>query len=391
MEYKVYLKRKEEKRIKSGHLWIFSNEIFLIDESPSNGDLVEVYDSNKEFIASAFYNKNSLISCRIISYDKVIDIKEVIRQNILNAYNLRMLFYPNRKSFRLAFSESDFLPGLIIDKYEDTYVLQVYSAGMEKNLESVVDILCEDFAAKNIFTKNETGFRNLENLPAEDKILFGKKEKVRIEEGGILYDIDFENSQKTGFYFDQTDNRIFIERLAEGRTILDAFCNQGGFGLHALRAGAEKVDFLDSSETAIKASENNCIINNFDLSKAKFYSADVFDYLEQSANNKSNYDIVMIDPPAFAKNKKSLAVAKKGYEKLNRLAMMNVKQGGLLITSSCSHHLSKEEFFEVINNAAVKAEKQVQLVHFNNASLDHPELLSMKETVYLKFAVLKIM
>jgi 23S rRNA (cytosine1962-C5)-methyltransferase len=391
MEYKVYLKRKEEKRIKSGHLWIFSNEIFIIDGEPSNGDIVEIYDSNKTFIASAFYNKNSLISCRILSYSKIDDITEVLRQNILSAYNLRKLFYPKRQSFRLAFSESDYLPGLIIDKYEDTYVLQVYSAGMERNLDSIAEILRDEFAAKNIFTKNETGFRNLENLPAEDRVLYGKRDKIKIEECGIIYEIDFENSQKTGFYFDQTDNRIFIEKLSGGRTILDAFCNQGGFGLHAFKAGAEKVDFLDSSDIALKAVENNCILNNFDLSKANFYNADVFDFLENASLNKTKYDIVMIDPPAFAKNKKSIATAKKGYEKLNRLAMLTVNPGGLLVTSSCSHHLTEEDFFEVLNNASVKAGKKIQLLHFNNASMDHPELLSMKETVYLKFAVLRVL
>lgn len=391
MEYKVYLKRKEEKRIKSGHLWIFSNEIFLIDGTPSNGDLVEIYDSNKTFIATAFYNKNSLISCRVLSYSKIEDITEVLRQNVLNAYKLRKLFYPNRKSFRLAFSESDYLPGLIIDKYEDTYVLQVYSAGMEKNIDSVAKILREEFSAINIFTKNETGFRNLECLPAEDRVLLGKKEKVKIEECGIFYEIDFENSQKTGFYFDQTDNRVFIEKLAEGCTVLDAFCNQGGFGLHALKAGAGKVDFLDSSDIALKAAENNCMLNNFDLSKASFHNADVFDFLNDASQNKTKSDIVMVDPPAFAKNKKSIAAAKKGYEKLNRLAMMAVNPGGVLVTSSCSHHLSEEDFFEVLNSAALKAGKNIQLLHFNNASMDHPELLSMKETVYLKFAVLRVL
>jgi len=390
MEHKVYLKRHEEKRIKSGHLWVFSNEIFLIEGDPNNGDIVEIYDSNKDFIASAFYNKNSLIACRVVSYDPVEDITEILRKNILKAFSLRKALYPQRKSFRLAFSESDFLPGLIIDKYENTFVLQVYSAGMEKNLETIRDILVNELGAKNIFTKNETGFRNLENLPVEDKILLGKQEKVVIDENGILYEIDFENVQKTGFYFDQTDNRAFIEKLSEGKSVLDAFCNQGGFGLHALKANASTVDFLDSSETALISAEANCKLNNFDVSKVKFHDQDVFKFLEEAIANNLKYDIVVVDPPAFAKNKKSLATAKKGYEKLNKQALMLVNNKGFLVTSSCSHHLSEDDFFEMLNNAAAKANRSLQLIHFNNASMDHPELLSMKETVYLKFAIFRV-
>lgn len=390
MENKIYLKKNEEKRIKAGHLWVFSNEIFIVDGTPENGDIVDIYDSNKNFIASAFYNKNSLIACRVLSFNPVSKPEEILRVNILKANALRQALYPERKSYRLAFSESDFLPGLIIDKYENTYVLQVYSAGMENNLNLIADILKNEFGAVNIFTKNESNFRNLENLPVVNNILLGNLEKTVIDEFGILYEIDFENVQKTGFYFDQTDNRVFIEKISEGKSILDAFCNQGGFGLHALKANASYVDFVDSSELALTAASENCKLNKFDISIAKFHHQDVFKFLEDANTNNLKYDVVIVDPPAFAKNKKSIATAKKGYEKLNKLAMSVISDGGYLVTSSCSYHLSEEDFFEMLINAASKCSKNLQLIHFNNASLDHPELLAMKETVYLKFAIFKI-
>ncbi len=286
----------------------------------------------------------------------------------------------------MVFSESDFLPGLIIDKYNSTFVLQVYSAGMEKNIGILVDILKEDFSAENIFTKNEDYLRKLEGIASEDNIYLGNRKSELISDGLIQYEIDFEKGQKTGFYFDQSDNRFFIERLSAGKNVLDAFCNSGGFGLHAAKAGAASVVFVDSSANEIQSAENNFRLNGLSVD-AHFIKDDIFDYLEKCIKEKRTFDIVMIDPPAFAKNRKSIPVAKKGYEKLNRLAMHALNENGFLVTSSCSHHISEADFRQVVNLSAGRANRKVQELYFNGASLDHPVLPSMPETAYLKFGV----
>ncbi len=386
---KIILKKNEEHRLINGHQWIFSNEIQLADGNPDNGDLVELYDSRNNSLGCGFYNKNSLIACRFLTNRKNVDLKDLFKERLLKAFQLRKDFYPGRNSFRLVFSESDFIPGLIIDKYNDNYVLQVYSYGIEKNIDLIVQILKEEFNAKNIFTQNEEYFRKLEGLPEENFIYSGTKEIEIIDDGHIKYKIDFDRTQKTGFFFDQSDNRFFIEKICPGKNVLDAFCNSGGFGLHAAFTGAAKVTFVDSSATEIENAKENFQLNNLSA-QPEYITSDVFDYLQNCIAAGKKFDVVMIDPPAFAKNKKSLPVAKKGYEKLNRLAMETLNEGGYLVTSSCSYHLHKDEFLEIINKAALKAGKKIQLVHFNNASLDHPQLLQMPETVYLKFAVFKV-
>lgn len=386
---RAYLKRNEDFRIRHGHLWIFSNEIGRVEGNAQNGDITEVYDSRDNFLGCGFYNKNSLISIRLLSYKFTDEFYQLAKERILKAYGLRKSLYPNRESFRLVFSESDFMPGLIIDKYNNSFVLQVYSYGMQKNIEDIVRVLKDELKAENVFTKNESYFRKLEGLPEEDNTYLGEQKPEIIDDGQVKYKIDFEKGHKTGFYFDQSDNRFFIERLVKGKTVVDAFCNSGGFGLHALNAGAVSVDFVDSSAGEMENVKANYKLNNFSA-QAGYYVSDVFDYFDKCNAEKKQYDVVMIDPPAFAKNKKSLPVAKKGYEKLNKSALSLIKEDGFLVTSSCSYHLKKDEFVEILGSASVKAGKFVQLLHFSGASLDHPYLPSMEETSYLKFAVLKV-
>ena len=387
---KILLKKNEERRIKQGHLWIFSNEIANVEGDISNGELVHVFDSKNNFIGSGFYNGNSLIAVRIISNEESVDLEKLFRHRLNTAYEFRNRIYPDRKSFRLVFSESDFLPGLIIDKYNDSFVLQVYSAGMEKNIELITRILHEDFSAKNIFAKGEEYFRKIEGLPEENKIYLGKMNEEIISDGKVKYKINFATGHKTGFYFDQCDNREFFGKFCENKSVLDCFCNSGGFGLHAAYNKAKKIVFVDSSSEEIKNAQENFSFNGFN-SKTEFIQSDVFDYLEKCNSEKKTFDVINLDPPAFAKNKKTLATAIKGYEKLNRFAISLLKDDGLLFTSSCSHHLKEEMFLDAINTAALKTGKKIQLFHFNNASLDHPFLPAMEETVYLKFAAVRVL
>lgn len=386
---KVILRKNEERRVQQGHLWIFSNEIVKVEGEASNGDVVQVYDSRNNFIGSGFYNANSLIAVRMITHKEEVNLEKLFRDRLHTAYNFRKVVYPNRNSFRMVFSESDFLPGLIIDKYNETFVLQVYSAGMERNLEMITKVLHEDFSAENIFTKGEEYFRKLEGLPAENKVYLGMMDGEIINDGNVKYKINFATGHKTGFYFDQCDNREFFGKFCNDKSVLDCFCNSGGFGLHAAYNKAKEIVFVDSSNEEIKNAQENFSLNDFDC-KAEFVQSDVFDYLEKCKAEKKTFDIINLDPPAFAKSKKTIATASKGYEKLNRLAMDLLKDNGLLFTSSCSHHLKEEMFLDAINNAALKSGKRIQLFYFNNASLDHPSLTSMEETVYLKFAALKV-
>ena len=386
---KITLKRNEDRRIRNGHLWVFSNEIDKIEEGIENGDLVFLLDSKAVLIGTGFYNKSSLIAVRILGTGKIEDLKEDFRKKLLNALKLRQELYPAENSFRLSFSESDYLPGLIIDKYNNTFVLQVYSFGMEKNISLIVDILKEDFNAENIFSKNEDYFRTLEGLPKEDKIYLGEIKNELISDGTVNYLINFEKGHKTGFYFDQRDNRFFIEQLVKGKSVLDAFCNSGGFGLHAAKAGAAKITFVDSSAHEIESAKENFKLNNF-TSETEFIEDDLFNYLEKSAASGAKFEIVIIDPPAFAKSRKNIPTAKKGYERLNKLALQCVSNGGYLVTSSCSYHITRDDFISAVNNGSAKAGCSVQLIYFNSASMDHPKLPSMPETSYLKFGVFRV-
>lgn len=386
---KVILKKNEDRRVKKGHQWIFSNEILKVESEIQNGDLVVVYDFTLNFLAHGFYNANSLIAVRIISTKEEISIENLLTERLLKAYQLRKTIYPQRNSYRLVFSESDFLPGLIIDKYNNTFVLQVYSFGIEKNIDIIINTLKEKFNAENIFTKHDSYFRKLEGLDEEDKIYLGNKSVEIIDDGKIKYKIDFNLGQKTGFFFDQCDNREFFGKFSQEKNVLDCFCNSGGFGLHAIYNNAAEVTFVDSSSNEIENVKNNFALNNF-TTKANYEVNDVFDLLEKEISQNKKYDIVNIDPPAFAKSRKSIPTAIKGYEKLNKLAMLTTKDDGFLFTSSCSHHINDEDFLSIIKNAAIKANKKIQLLYFNHASLDHPFLPFMPETVYLKFAMLKV-
>jgi 23S rRNA (cytosine1962-C5)-methyltransferase len=385
---KLFLRRHEDKRLKDGHQWIFSNEIDGINGVAENGDLIDVHESTEEYFGTGYYNKNSLIAVRLLSKSKFDDLYSLFKEKILNAYKLRQTFYPDLDSFRMVFSESDYLPGLIIDKYNNTFVMQVYSYGMQKNIDLIVRILKEDFNAENIFTKHDLYFRKLEGLPEEDEIYLGKMKKEIITDGSIKYTIDFDKGQKTGFYFDQRDNRFFIEKIVKDKSVLDAFCNSGGFGLHAAKAGASKVLFVDSSETEIDNAKKNFKTNRL-KSEAEYLTEDVFDCLYRLVGEQKKYDVVMLDPPAFAKSKKTVAIASKGYEKINKRALQ-LLEDGFLVTSSCSHFISRDDFFQIIINAARKSRRNIQLVYYNGASADHPELPAMPETTYLKFAVFRV-
>ena len=387
MNPKAFIKKHHDKRIRNGHLWVYSNEIERIEGECSGGDIIDIHLADDSFFAKGFYNKHSLISLRILSYKKSKKLKDLFQERFQKAFELRNLLYPGKDSFRLVFGESDLLPGLIVDKYNSTFVLQVNSVGMERNIDIITGILKEDFNAKNIFTKSDSAFRKMEGLSEVDIIYSGAKEKEIISDGTVSFNVDFEASQKTGFYFDQTINRITASKLCSGKDVFDGFCNSGGFGLHALKQGAKSVTFADSSAEQLAQVRNNITLNSLSSDACHFHESDLFDLLEKLKSEDRSFDVVMIDPPAFAKNKKNIPTAIKGYRKLHKLAFGVIKGEGFLVTTSCSHHISESEFEDIINDAAVLSNRSLKLIHKASAAPDHPKLSSMPETAYLKFLI----
>jgi 23S rRNA (cytosine1962-C5)-methyltransferase len=386
---KIILKKNEDRRIRAGHYWAFSNEIDKIEGAPETGELIDIFDSKNVKLGTGFYNKSSLIAARLLERSYSGDIAEYIKRQIHRANNYRKNIYPGRNSYRLIFSEGDYLPGLIIDKYNDSYVLQVYCAGMQQNISQVTDLLKNDLGAVNIFTRNDPYYRKLEGLPEADEVFLGSIGNEVIYDGKLSYSIDFSNSQKTGFYFDQCDNREFIEKISAGKTVLDAFSNSGGFGMHAASVEAVSVTFLDSSAGEIENAKSNFTLNKLSA-KAEFVVSDVFDYFEKCISTNIKFDLVMVDPPAFAKSRKSIPTAIKGYSKLNKLALQCINNNGYLVSSSCSYHVKEKDFIDAINKSAEKTGKSIQLIYKNGASLDHPQIPAMEETSYLNFLIFLI-
>lgn len=385
----IKLKKGEEKRIKSGHLWVFSNEIQEIQGDPITGDLVELRKNSGEFLGKGFYNANSLISFRLLTnIDEEIDF-QFYKDRIENAWKLRKKIYPDFKSYRVVYGESDFLPGLIIDKYNEYLAIQVFSAGIEKHLTLICDVLENVFHPKGIIAKNESPLRELEGLEQKKEILRGKIEKVMIKEYELQYFVDILEGQKTGFYFDQRENRRAIMKYSKNAKVLDCFCNDGGFALSSLKGDAKEAVGVDISESSIERATYNSKINNIS-GKCKFIKSDVFEFLKDAEEKNQRFDIVVLDPPSFTKSKKNVNTAKVGYRTINTKALKILNPNGILVTASCSHHITDEMFFEVIYSSAKSANRYLRLLEFSGAAPDHPVLLSMPETKYLKFAIFEV-
>ena len=369
------------KRIQNSYQWIFSNELEELPDIDS-GSLVKVIDKNNNSYGLGFYNRNSLIAIRLLNSD-TFDF-DFVKKRIANAKNLRKNFFHSENSYRLIFGESDFLPGLIVDKYSDYLSMQILSAGFEKNKEIIIQALISEMPdIKGIYSNNNVYWRKIESLATEDKIEFGViPDLININENSISYNISITKGQKTGYFFDQRLNRQFLQRISENKTVLDLFCNQGGFALNAMKGNAKECTGIDISESAVKMAQENMHLNFPNNANIHFEVADIFDFLKIT-NEK--WDIVVCDPPAFAKNKKSVTNAKAAYKRLNKMSLHKVKENGILLTSSCSQHITEDTFYQSILSAAQEANKNLKLIYTGLQSPDHPILIAMPETRYLKF------
>ena len=383
----ISLKRNADNRIKFGHLWVFSNELQEIPKLQP-GVVVKVVDSNQKSYGFGFYNPASLISVRLLKTE-IFPSVQLFIERIAIAKALRQSLLGDIEMCRLVFGESDLLPGLIIDKYSNYFAIQILSAGMELMKSEIVQALLEIFPeTKGIIEKNDTKLREIEGLPLISTVLFGEiPEKFISQEQGVQLELSLSEGQKTGYFLDQRINRKFVRTISRGLSVLDCYTNQGGFALNAGIGGAERIAAIDCSETALNAVSRNAELNELKIETIK---ADVAEYLSKAVERNEKWDMIILDPPAFAKNRKSVPKAKAAYAKINRLAMKMLNPNGYLIASSCSHHVFEDVFKDAIYRESCKLGKQLKQVYRGGQSPDHPILLSLPETQYLKFFVFQV-
>ena len=391
----IYIKKNSDRRIKHGHQWFFSNELLALPKLDS-GTLVEVIckteSGDRQFINNyglAFYNPQSLISLRLLNCAETFN-REVIRERIVIADNYRKRFFGTETMYRLTYGESDNLPGLVIDRYGDYFSIQTLSAGIEHFLNEIVGVLYELFPeTKGIIEKNTSKQREYEGLELREGILAGSiPEEIYQTENDIKLAISLESGQKTGYFLDQRLNRLFVQSISKELKVLDCFCNQGGFALNAAKGGAEEITGIDISAEAISRAGHNAALNNF--TNCKFITADVADFMRTEIENKQSWDMIVLDPPAYTKSKKTIYTALAGYAKINRLALQLLSPGGFLVSSSCSQLISEEMFADAISKEAAKAGRRLTLAFRGQQSPDHPILTGMPETQYLKFQCYRV-
>lgn len=383
---KVHLKRT--KRILDGHLWVFSNELYENPKKYEPGSIVEIYDMKDVFLGIGYINPHSLISIRILTREKESIDREFFRKRINAALSLRERFIGTRDAMRLIFSEGDYLPGLIVDKYKDCLVLQVLTLGMEALKGTVISLLDEMLSPEIIILKNDSRMRSLEGIPLHKEIIKGSMEQLPvIKEDGVLFEVDPYEGQKTGFFLDQRENRTALRDFIKGGKGLDLFCYTGAWSLR-LAALVDEITGVDESERAITQAQKNAELNSFS-EKAKFIKSDVFSFLkDEIGKGEKRYDFIVLDPPAFVKSSGKIKEAVKAYRQLNEMSMRLIKSGGILATSSCSYHMGREMFLDMLHSAGRGAGRSLRLLSLRSQNYDHPVLLSMPETEYLKCAFL---
>ncbi len=376
-------------RILSGHLWVFSNEL---KESPKRyepGSILELRDRNDNFLGIGYVNPHSLIAVRVLTRKKEEINEDFFRRRINDALAYRRRFLGGADSFRVVYSESDMLPGLIVDKYNDCLSVQFLTLGMDKRSDMILKILDEIFSPGTIVIRNDSLSRTLEGLPLEKKILKGSLDKLPvIKDGAALLEIDPLGGQKTGFFLDQAGNRLAFGELAGAGTGLDLFSYTGAWSLMMAQKGAT-VTGVDASDSAVALAQKNASLNNLQ-DKCSFIKADVFEFVKEALSKKLLYDYIVLDPPAFVKSKAKIKEALRAYRELNSSCMRLLKGHGLLSTSSCSYHVDRNSFIEMLRDAARDAGKSARIVEARTQAKDHPAYLAVPETEYLKCFFLEV-
>lgn len=380
---------KRTSRILKGHLWIFSNELSVSPKRFEPGSIIKVYDNKGSFLGIGYINPNSLISIRLLTKKEEPINTDFFRKRIIDAIDYRKRFSGFKDSFRVIYSEGDFLPGLIVDKYSDCIVIQILTLGMERFQDTIINILDEILSPSTIVLRNDSSSRALEGIPLYKKVIKGSLETIPvISEIDINFEVDPIKGQKTGFFLDQRENRIALRNYIKGGVGLDLFCYSGAWAAHLAKNGAF-VKCVDNSEVALSMAERNLKINNL-LGSCELIKADVFDYLKKEIEEENLYDFIVLDPPAFVKSKSRIKEALRGYKEINTMAMRLTKKGGVIATSSCSYHIDKEMFIGMLIDSARDSKRAVRIIEHRTQGKDHPILLSVRETEYLKCIFLEI-
>ncbi len=390
---------KGVERIRAGHLWVFRSDVSQAPHVADSGCITRVVDKRNRFVAWALFGAESEITLRVISKTDYAETKTTPefwrnfwRDRLLSAYEWRKRVVGNADAYRMAHGEGDWLPGLIIDKYSDAFAVQTLSRGMDTLKEMWVELLIELFDPRIIVERNDVKVRQLEGLPMKSGVLYQKPAanaatEFQIRENGLQYWVDLIGGQKTGAFLDQRENRLTAMRYAHGRG-LDCFSFHGSFALH-LAKGCEHVTALDISASAIERAQRNAELNQ--LRNVEFIEANVFDKLADYDARGERFDTIVLDPPAFAKNRGAVAAALRGYKELNLRALRLLNPGGILMTCSCSYHVDEALFLEMLKDAAQDAGRMIQIIEKRTQARDHPILLTVPETYYLKCVILKVL
>ena len=389
--YKIYLKPGKEESLKRFHPWVFSGAIARMDGEPEEGEVVEVYTSQKEFIAKGHFQIGS-IAVRVLTFRQDEEIDAAFwRRRLYAALQLRLCIgRPDNTTYRLVHGDGDNLPGLIIDIYARTAVMQAHSAGMHLDRMTIADALAEVMQGEidNIYYKSETTLPYKADLFPENGFLLGGSADNVAMEYGLKFHIDWLKGQKTGFFVDQRENRSLLERYARGRNVLNMFCYTGGFSVYAMRGGALSVHSVDSSAKAIDLTNKNMSLNFPGDARHTAYAEDAFKFLDRMEDGA--YDLIVLDPPAFAKHRDALRNALQGYRKLNARAFEKIRPGGILFTFSCSQAVNKDQFRMAVFTAAAQSGRSVRILHQLTQPADHPVNIYHPEGEYLKGLVLYV-
>jgi len=392
---KVVLKRGREKPVLNRHPWIFSGAIKNIKGECADGDIVTVVDSRGSFLAQGYLNRRSQITVRLLSWieEETVD-RGFFRHRLEQAIAVRRPLQedPATNAYRLINAESDFLPGLVVDRYNEYLVIQFLTLGIEKWKGEIVSLLGELLPSRGIYERSDVEVREKEGLPPATGLLAGQERPalVYILENGHRFIVDIKQGQKTGFYLDQRENRQKLSRYCHGKTVLNCFAYTGAFAVYAAGAGAKKVVNVESSAEALKLAQRNMALNSFEGRDDEYVEGDVFQVLRQHRDEGRSFDLIVLDPPKFAYSQSQVQAACRGYKDINLLAMQMLRPGGILFTFSCSGLISSELFQKVVFGASVDAGRNVQIIEKLTQGFDHPILLSFPESEYLKGFICRV-